>query len=141
MVDTFVPKLLTVTLVGSVTGNSAAAWIDTGGGNLRLKGKKAVRWLNQTTRPIRLRFTELPDDMDTSAADPVWSFAQLDLTGGAVPDAINGVVSVPVGGYFEGKVTGTGRVIIKYSVEVLVPNGSDVDGTIKRLDPLIIVDR
>jgi hypothetical protein len=141
MVDTILAKQLMVTLVGSVAGNSAAAWIDTGGGNLRLKGKKAVRWVNQTGRAIRLRFTELPDDMDTSAADPVWSFAQLDLTGGAMPDALGGVVSVPVGGFFEGKVTGTGRVIIKYSVEVMAPNGSEVDGTIRKLDPLIIVDR
>jgi len=119
-------------------GKSAAVVIgDPGGGNIRIKTRKTLRWANLSGVAVRLTFEDWPDD-DGGPAEAVWPFNN--YAGGSDIDTQNGSVTIGAGSDFRGKVAGTGRIVIKYTVSALTRTG-EVDGAVIPLDPIIVVER
>jgi|APFre7841882724_1041349.scaffolds.fasta_scaffold02554_4 hypothetical protein len=139
--DMLAPKVWTIELGGNFTlpsgGTGPAVVIpEPGGGSIRLKNKRRIRWNNESGRVVRLEFKEWPDEADNDP-DPVWPFNI--YAGGQSVAPQTGSVTIPVGGSFEGKVAGTGRILVKYTVSVLT--GDVVDGSVLPLDPMIVIER
>jgi hypothetical protein len=142
--DIFVPiapKVWTIKLTGNFilpNGQNGPAVVITenGGGSIRLKNKRKIRWDNQSGRVVRLDFKEWPDETDNEP-DPVWPFNTTE--GGSPINPPAGSVTIPVGQVFEGKVAGTGRILVKYTVYAL--SGDNVDQAVLPLDPMIVIER
>jgi hypothetical protein len=107
------------------------------GGNLRVKKARAVRWTNKTGRTVRLRFQEWADE-DGGVPEAVWPFNI--YAGGMDVTTQTGTVRVDPNGSFSGRLAGTGRIVVKYTVAVLTEGGAP-DEQVLPLDPMIVVER
>jgi hypothetical protein len=141
MTDLDNPKAWKILLSGqfAVSGETRRAIVITeaGGGNLRLKKAWPVLWTNSTGVDVLLRFQEWTDQ-DGGAPEAVWPFNSVE--GGSSVDPHTGSVRIGANGRFIGRVAGTGRIVVKYTVYALRADGA-VDETVIPLDPIIVVER
>ncbi|MCU0259269.1 MAG: hypothetical protein MUF56_09640 [Solirubrobacteraceae bacterium] len=136
------PRDWTIVLTGEFTlpsgGTRCAVVIaEPDGGNIRLKKARAVRWTNRSGREVRLRFQEWTDE-DGGAPEAVWPFNAYD--GGLHVSPQTGTVRIVSDGSFMGRLAGTGRIVVKYTVAALTAGGAP-DDQVLALDPMIVVER
>jgi hypothetical protein len=118
------------------TGEKRAVVIpEAGGGNIRLKSAKPIKWTNWTDRVVELQFQEWREE-DGGSPEAVWPFNNFE--GGSSVTPQTGKVRISAGGSFTGRVAGTGRILVKYTVTVLA--GDSPDGSVLSLDPMIVVE-
>lgn len=110
---------------------------ETDGGNIRVKKARPVRWSNTTGRVVRLMFQEWRDE-DGGTPESVWPFNVYE--GGLNVSPQTGTVRIDPNGSFTGRLAGTGRIVVKYTVAVLSEGGAP-DDQILPLDPMIVVER
>lgn len=124
------------TLPGDLT-RRAVVIAEPDGGNIRVKKARAVRWNNTTGRVVRLTFQEWRDE-DGGAPEPVWPFNVYE--GGLNVSPQTGTVRIDPNSGFTGRLAGTGRIVVKYTVAVLSEGGAP-DDQVLALDPMIVVER
>ena len=142
MIDLTVPRRWTIVLSGEFTvpgGGTRRAVVITepDGGNVRLKRARNIRWTNQSGRPVLLRFQEWPEE-GGGDAEAVWPFNAYE--GGIDVAPQKGTAIIPANESFDGRVAGTGRILVKYTVTALTDRGED-DPAVLALDPMIVVER
>jgi len=135
-------KYWTIALASAASGfpngkSGAVVIIGDGGGSVRLKAPTWIRWDNPGEVAMRLKFEDWPGE-GGEPAEPVWPFNQ--NSGASSLNIQEGSVTIAPGGYFRGRVAGTGRIVIKYSVAALDAEGNPDDAVIA-LDPMVIVER
>jgi len=142
MVELDNPREWTIVLSGDFSlpcggTRRAIVIIQPDGGNLRVKRARPVRWTNSSGRDVQLKFQEWTDE-DGGAPEPVWPFNAYE--GGLDVAPQTGTVRLGVNGSFSGRLAGTGRIVVKYTVTALTEGGAPDDNVLP-LDPMIVVER